>query len=223
MNPSDPWSRLAAAGVVATVTFDDPAAAVPLAETLATAGIQAMEITLRSDAGLEAIRRVAGAMPAMLVVAGTVLTPEQARQARDAGAAAAVAPGCNPRTIRAARDLGLPFGPGVATASEIEIALEHECRLLKFFPAETAGGLRHLAVLAAPFEHLGPRYFPLGGIQQANLAQYLASPLVAAVGGSWLAPRDLIRAGSWPEIAARAAAAAATVRAVRNASGIVTP
>jgi 2-dehydro-3-deoxyphosphogluconate aldolase/(4S)-4-hydroxy-2-oxoglutarate aldolase len=141
-----------------------------------------------------------------------LLTSAHVADAHASGAAFGVAPGCNPRTIRAARDYGLPFGPGVATPTDIEIAVENECRVLKFFPAESTGGLAYLQTLAAPFAHLGLSYFPLGGIDARTLAGYLRSPLVLCVGGSWLVRGETIRSRDWPAVTRRAAEAAALVR-----------
>jgi 2-dehydro-3-deoxyphosphogluconate aldolase/(4S)-4-hydroxy-2-oxoglutarate aldolase len=140
----------------------------------------------------------------MVAGMGTVLTPEQVDQIVAAGAAFGVAPGTNPRVIRAAQASGLPFAPGIATPSDIEAALELGCRLLKLFPAEPSGGLNYLNSIAAPFAHLGVRYIPLGGVQPDNMSTYLSNPHVAAVGGSWLAPRDLIDGQNWTEITRRA-------------------
>jgi 2-dehydro-3-deoxyphosphogluconate aldolase/(4S)-4-hydroxy-2-oxoglutarate aldolase len=152
-----------------------------------------------------------------LIGAGTVLNRTQVEQVKAAGALFGVAPGCNPSTLRAARELGLPFAPGVATPSDVEAAVEHGCRLLKFFPAETCGGLPHLNAMAAPFAHLGLRYIPLGGISPDELGTYLGSPHVACVGGSWLAKPEVIRARDWKKITELAAAAMAIVRTRRPA------
>ena len=132
------------------------------------------------------------------------------------GAAFGVAPGCNPATLRAARDQGLPFAPGIMTPSDIELALEGGCRVLKFFPAQTAGGLPHLSAMAAPYNHLGVKYIPLGGITEKLLPDYLRSPLVACVGGSWLAGTNAIKAKDWAGVQRNAAGASAIVRECRK-------
>ena len=111
-----------------------------------------------------------------------------------------VAPGTNPQVIEAAAEVGLPFAPGVANPSDIEKAQSLGCRCLKFFPAEPSGGLPYLRSMAAPYNHLGLRYIPLGGLKLQNMADYLADSLVPAIGGSWLAPRDLIRNNDWATI-----------------------
>jgi 2-dehydro-3-deoxyphosphogluconate aldolase / (4S)-4-hydroxy-2-oxoglutarate aldolase len=117
--------------------------------------------------------------------------------------------------VQAAQAAGLPFAPGVCTPSDIELAVEQGCRLLKFFPSEPSGGLAYLRVISAPFAHLGVKYLPLGGVSAANAASYLSEPCVAALGGSWLAPRDLIAAKAWPEITRRAGEVRAIVTATR--------
>ena len=211
--PAPLVERIALARNVAVAVVEDPDRAVPLARALLAGGVSAIELAFRTPRAAEALRRIAAEVPDVLVGAGTVLTPAQAREAKDAGAAFAVAPGFNPDVARAAADLGLPFAPGVMTPSEIEGAYALGCtRLLKFFPASVAGGLAGLRTLAAPYRHLGIRFLPLGGLTAANTAEWLSDPLVAACGGSWIAPARLIAAGDWDAIAAnaRAAASAAT-------------
>ena len=208
--------RVSKVGVIAVLTVDDPVDAVPLAQALKTGGISAIELTLRTTHALEAIKRIRAELPDVLIGAGTVLNVNQLKEVQAAGALFAVAPGCNPSTLRAAQDLGLPFAPGVATPSDVEVALEHGCRLLKFFPAGTSGGLPHLTAMGAPFAHLGVKYIPLGGIVLEQLGDYLKSPHVAAVGGSWLAKPDVIKRKDWAEITAAAAAATKVVQAVRG-------
>jgi 2-dehydro-3-deoxyphosphogluconate aldolase/(4S)-4-hydroxy-2-oxoglutarate aldolase len=124
----------------------------------------------------------------------------------------------NPAVVREAARAGLPFAPGVCTPSEIELALELGCRVLKLFPAEPSGGLAYLRSIAAPYAHLGVRYIPLGGVTAANAESYLREPDVLALGGSWLAPRDLIRRQDWPAVTANAAEATAIVQRVRGAT-----
>ena len=172
-----------------------------------------MELTLRTPAAFDALVEIRRNVPEMVAGIGTILTVEQLARAKDCGAAFGVAPGCNPRLLAAAREAGLSFGPGVATPTEIEIAVEHGCRLLKFFPAEAQGGLSYLRAMAAPYVHLGLRYIPLGGLTAGNAAAYLADPLIAAIGGSWIAPRDLIKANDWDAITANAREAVALVGA----------
>ncbi len=205
-----------ASGVIAVLVIDDPADAVPLADALLAGGVNAIELALRTPSALESLAAIKKHAPQMLVGAGTVLTPAQITQVRAAGADFAVAPGCNPRVLAAAAGAGLPFAPGIATPSDIEAALEFGCRLLKFFPAEPSGGLAYLKNMAAPYAHLGLRYIPLGGITAATAAAWLADPLIAALGGSWLAPRALIQARDWAAVTRRAAEVAAIVRATHG-------
>lgn len=200
-------SELASRRIVAVVVIDDPDLAVPLARTLLTGGVTAIELTLRTPRALQALERVRDEVPGMLRGVGTILTPAQVDEAQEAGAQFGVAPGFNRRVVERATHRGLPFGPGVMTPSEIEGAVEMGCRLLKFFPAESSGGLKHLHTMAAPYQHLGLRFIPLGGVDQSNLQAYLTSPIVAAIGGSWIAPRYLIQERNWAEIASRAKAA----------------
>jgi len=203
-------------GVVAVLVIDRIDDAVPLAEALLAGGVGVMELTLRTPVALDALRAIRQSVPSMVAGVGTILTPAQVGAAAQAGAAFGVAPGTNPRVLRAAAEAGLSFAPGIATPSDIEAALEHECRLLKFFPSEPSGGLSYLKNIAAPYAHLGLRYVPLGGVNEKNMASYLAEPMIAALGGSWLAPRELIQAGDWTAITARAAAANETIRGARK-------
>lgn len=203
------FDKIRAGGVVAVVTIDNADDAVPLAEALLAGGITAIELTLRTPGALAALAAVRRRVPDLLAGAGTVLTPDQVKQVVDAGAQFGVAPGMNPRVVAAAAAAGLPFAPGVCTPSDIEQALEHGRTVLKFFPAEPSGGLAYLRVIAAPYAHLGVSFVPLGGVTEANLTAYLSDPLIAAVGGSWLAPPAAIRARDWATIQATAARAAA--------------
>lgn len=220
MLPESLITRLESTRIVAVVTLENADDAVPVARALAAGGISAIELTLRTPAGLEAIRRIRAEVPEVVIGAGTVLNRGQVEAAKAAGAMFGVAPGCNPSTLRAAKEIGLPFGPGVATASDIEIALENGCRVLKFFPAETSGGLPHLTTLAAPFAHLGVRFIPLGGIKESTMSKYLESPLVLCVGGSWLVSADLVRNKDWNAIQQRAVTSTALARGVTGASKI---
>ncbi|MEQ8208455.1 MAG: bifunctional 4-hydroxy-2-oxoglutarate aldolase/2-dehydro-3-deoxy-phosphogluconate aldolase [Lacipirellulaceae bacterium] len=206
------FTQVKEAGVLAVLMIDRVEDAVPLAETLLAGGIRAMELTLRTDAALPALEAIRKATPDMIVGVGTVLTEEQVKEASDRGAAFLVSPGMNPKTLAAAAKVGVPFAPGIATPTDIEAALEFDCKTLKFFPAELLGGLPYLRSIAAPYAHLGLEYVPLGGVKQSNLAEYLAEPLISAVGGSWLAPKDLVKAGEWKQIEGIAATAAETVR-----------
>lgn len=202
---------LADAKLIAVLVVDELEAAVPLAKALLRGGVSAMELTLRTPVAFAAAAAIREACPEMRLGIGTILSTEQVDEALAAGAEFGVSPGVNPEIVRRASQVGLPFGPGVMTPTDIDVAIREGCRLLKFFPAESAGGLKHLANIAAPFAHLGPKFVPLGGIHPGNLGAWLASDLVAAVGGSWLAPREAIRARDWKTIEANAREAMAVV------------
>ena len=199
--------KVSAAGVVAVLIVDDANDAVPLARALLSGGVDVMEVTLRTPAALDALRAIRRDVPEMVAGIGTILNVDQLQAAREAGAAFGVSPGCNPRLLAAAREAGFSFAPGIATPTDIEIAIEHGCRLLKFFPAEQLGGLPYLRAMAAPYAHLGLRYIPLGGLTAANAGSYLSDPLIAAIGGSWIAPREAIKARDWKTIETNARAA----------------
>lgn len=206
-------TALRAVGVVPVVEIDDAAAATRLAEALLEGGVACAEITFRTGAAAAAIEAVRRAVPAMLVGAGTVLTPEQADVARDAGADFLVSPGFGPRVVERARAIGLPLLPGVATPTEIQMALEEGISTVKLFPAEALGGVAYLRTLAGPFRGVG--FVPTGGVDAANLAAYLAAPGVVACGGSWLVRREWIAARDFAEVTTAAREAAAIVARVR--------
>jgi len=196
--------RVVKSGIAAVLVIDELDAAVPVAEALIEGGITAIELALRTPQGLDAIAAIKREIPEMVVIAGTVLTPDQIGQAKDAGADLAVAPGLNPRVIEAAHDLGMLFMPGICTPSDIEKAVEMGCRLLKFFPAEPSGGVKYLKSVSAPYNHLDLHYMPLGGLSESNFMSYFSLPSVFAIGGSWIATRDLIAKRDWSEIQRRA-------------------
>ena len=210
--PAQVRSRLRSAGVVAVLVVDDPDKAVPLARALVGAGVDIMELAMRTPASMEALGRIVAQVPEMLAGVGTVLRPAQVTEAQDRGAAFLVTPGTNRAVIEAALAKGMPIAPGIAIPSDIETALEYGCRLVKFFPAEPQGGLPYLKAINAPYAHLGVEYIPLGGVSEANCRTYLAEKPVIAVGGSWIAPRERIAASDWKTIGETAARAAAACR-----------
>ncbi|MCX6960752.1 MAG: bifunctional 4-hydroxy-2-oxoglutarate aldolase/2-dehydro-3-deoxy-phosphogluconate aldolase [Verrucomicrobia bacterium] len=212
----DIQSHLKGTGVFAVLVIDDAADAVPLARALLDGGVDCIELTLRTDAAMESLRRIRAEVPEMLVGAGTVLTPKQVNEVKEAGSAFGVAPGMNPRVVAEARRVGLPFAPGVCTPTDIELAIEQGCQLLKLFPSEPSGGLAYLRSIAAPFLHLGIQIIPLGGVSAANAEAYLREPLVLALGGSWLAPHELIQRKDWNSITANAREVSAIVKRVRG-------
>lgn len=186
----DATELLADARVVPVVVLDDPDFAKPLAETFLEAGLPAIEITLRTDAALDCIERVAAKVPDILVGAGSIRDREQFTQVRDVGARFAVSPGHSNSLAVAAMDHRMPFVPGAVTASEVIALREWGYRLVKFFPAELAGGLKMIQALSGPLPET--RFFPTGGITPESAPAYLAAPQVACVGGSWLTPKDLV-------------------------------
>ena len=192
--------RLRESRIIAVLVIDRDEDALPLAEALLEGGVDSLELTLRTPVAISAMETIIANFPEMNAGIGTILTVEQVYEASKAGANFGVAPGMNPRVLREAARLGLSFAPGVATPSDVEQALEFGCRLLKFFPAEPSGGLSYLKSMAAPYAHLGVEFIPLGGINPSNLSEYLGSPLVAAIGGSWIASRELINAQNWTGI-----------------------
>ncbi|WP_037452181.1 bifunctional 4-hydroxy-2-oxoglutarate aldolase/2-dehydro-3-deoxy-phosphogluconate aldolase [Skermanella stibiiresistens] len=198
---------LALGPVVPVLTIDDVETAVPLARALARGGLPAIEVTLRTAASPDAIRAIAAEVPEAVVGAGTILTAKHYEEAVAAGAKFIVSPGCTPDLIEAARRSEVPFLPGAATASEAMALLAAGFTHLKFFPAEPAGGIKMLSSLGAPLPAL--RFCPTGGISVENAPKYLALPNVVCVGGSWVAPADVVKARDWDKIEALARAAAA--------------
>lgn len=192
--------RIATKRVVPAAIIDRIEDALPLAEAMLAGGLDIVEVTFRTAAAGPAIASIARRFPEMLVGAGTVLSIEQLEQAIDFGSRFAVAPGFNPELAARAGALKHPFMPGVATATEIDAAIRANLKLLKFFPAEALGGIKMLKALAGPFAHTGVKFLPTGGIDQLNAAEYLALPIVAAVGGSWMVAPKLIRDQNWAEI-----------------------
>ncbi len=196
--------------LVAVLTISEVAAAVPVAKALMEGGVTAIELTLRTNEALDCVKAIRKELPDMLVGAGTILSPKQVWQAKDAGAHFGVAPGTNARVISAAQDAGLFFGPGIFTPSDIEAALEYNCTLLKYFPAASCG-MAHLKAMSAPYKHMGVKFIPLGGVNLGNLKEMLSDPLIAAVGGSWLATPELIKAKKFDEICTNAKAASKVI------------
>jgi 2-dehydro-3-deoxyphosphogluconate aldolase/(4S)-4-hydroxy-2-oxoglutarate aldolase len=191
--------------IIAVLVIDDAAIAGPLARALVRGGVRLIEITLRTPAAWDAIRRIASEVEGAVIGAGTILTPEQFAEADRVGCSFTVSPGSTPRLMAAAAEARAPWLPGAATASEMLLLLEHGYRLQKFFPAEPAGGAAYLKSLSSPLSAV--RFCPTGGIDERNLAAYLELPNVLCVGGSWIAPTEVIRAGKWDAVAARAAEA----------------
>jgi 2-dehydro-3-deoxyphosphogluconate aldolase/(4S)-4-hydroxy-2-oxoglutarate aldolase len=196
----------ALAPVIPVITIEDAAHAVPLARALVAGGLPVIEITLRTDAAVEAARAIIADVPDAVVGIGTVLTPADLERAAKLGAAFAISPGMSIDLLDAAASGDLPFAPGIQTPSDLIACVTRGYDLVKFFPAVPAGGLATLNALSGPFPQV--RYCPTGGIGEGNVAQWLAHPKVVAVGGSWIAPAPDIKAGAWAAIEQRARAAA---------------
>ena len=192
--------------VIPVVVVDDLVAAVPIARALVAGGLPVIELTLRTRVALDAIRAIADEVPGILIGAGTVLTPGQAKEALDAGAQFLVSPGATPTLLAGMAETGLPFLPGTSTVSVVLAVLEAGWTEMKFFPAEASGGTAYLSSIASPVP--AARFCPTGGITPTSAPDYLALPNVGCVGGSWLTPRDAVAAGDWGRIERLAAAAA---------------
>jgi 2-dehydro-3-deoxyphosphogluconate aldolase / (4S)-4-hydroxy-2-oxoglutarate aldolase len=192
--------------IIPVLTIHDAAEAVPLARALVSGGLNVLEITFRTDAARDAMRRIVAEVPEAICGAGTVTRPQHLDQAIADGARFAVSPGTTPRLLDAARDLPIPYLPAAVTASEAMSLADEGYTHLKFFPAKASGGSAALKQLAAPLP--GIRFCPTGGLDQGNAAEYLACPNVFAVGGSWPAPSDAVKAGDWARVEAAAREAA---------------
>jgi len=204
---------LRAAPVIPVVIIDDVADAVPLARALVAGGLPVIEITLRTTAGLDAIRAIAAEVEGALVGVGTVIEPAQYAAAAKAGAKFAVSPGATRTLLDSVADAGIAPLPGISTVSEAMALIERRYHFAKFFPAEPAGGAPFLSAIASPLPQL--KFCPTGGITPESAPKYLTLPNVICVGGSWMVNRKTIAAGDWPAITA-AAALAASLNQFRN-------
>ena len=209
----DMYEKFRTIGIVPVVVLDDAKDAVPLGNALCEGGLPCAEVTFRTAAAFDTIKAMKNNFPDMLVGAGTVLTPEQVDRALEAGASFIVSPGLNPRVVAHCLEVGVPIVPGTQTPSEMEQALEFGLEVVKFFPAEPAGGLKMIKAVAAPYTRL--KFMPTGGINAQNVRDYLAYDRILACGGSWMVKKDLIAAGKFDEIRAMTAEAAAIVKEVR--------
>jgi 2-dehydro-3-deoxyphosphogluconate aldolase/(4S)-4-hydroxy-2-oxoglutarate aldolase len=193
--------------LICVAVIDKPEDAVPLTEALLAGGLNAIEVTFRTAGAADSIARIRQALPNAVVGAGTLLTTDQVKQAVDAGAQFGVSPGLSEAVSNAAHENKFPLFPGVITPTEVMAALELGWKHLKFFPAETFGGVNALKALSGPFGHTGVKFIPTGGITAATLPNYLAIPQVAAIGGSWMAERKLVAEKAWDKITALTAEA----------------
>ena len=190
--------KIADVGIVPVVKLDSPDQAVPLGKALIAGGLPIAEVTFRTDAAEESIKKLCAELPGLLVGAGTVTTVAQVKRAAAAGAKFIVSPGFNPSVVKCCLDDGLPVTPGVNSPSQIEQGIEMGLSVLKFFPAEQSGGLEMLKAFAGPYG--GVKYIPTGGVRAKNLAEYLSYDKVLAVGGSWMVKPELISAGKYDEV-----------------------
>ncbi len=203
--PADMAAIAALAPVIPVLTIDKVSDAVPLARALVKGGLRVLEITLRTAAALDSLAAIARDVPEAVVGAGTVLDETQLRQAQHEGARFGVSPGCTRELASATRAANFPFLPGVQTVSEAMELAEQGFRLLKFFPADAAGGLNWLKAVGAPLREL--RFCPTGGVNAETAPAFLALPNVTCVGGSWVAPKKAVESGDWGQIEKLAAAA----------------
>ncbi len=186
--------------LVPVAVIPDAELALPLAEALLEAGLKVIEITLRTPSAMESIRRIIERLPEMAVGAGTVLNAESVHELQQLDVRFLVTPGLNEQVVGAARERDLPIVPGVITPTEIDRARKLGLKVLKFFPAEAAGGAKMVKALAGPYGHTGIRFVPTGGINAKNAADYLKIPSVAAIGGSWFVDQKLVQEKRFDEI-----------------------
>lgn len=190
--------KLSLAGIIPVIKVTDAADAVPLCKALADGGLPVAEITFRTDAAEESIRRVHQELPNVMLGAGTVLTIDQVDRAVAAGAAYIVSPGINPEVVKHCLKIGVPIVPGCANPSDIEVALSLGVTVVKFFPAEALGGLKLIKAMSAPYVDV--KFVPTGGVNEQNLLDYLGFPKVVACGGTWMVDQKVIEAKDWAKI-----------------------
>jgi 2-dehydro-3-deoxyphosphogluconate aldolase/(4S)-4-hydroxy-2-oxoglutarate aldolase len=216
MEEKELYAQMEKCGVVPVIAIESPDMSLPFADALIEGGLPVAEITFRTAAAAEVIKKLKKERPQLFLGAGTILSVENLVQAKEAGAVFGVAPGLNPQIVKKAVDIGFPFFPGVMTPSEIDQGLSYGLKVLKFFPSEASGGTSMLKALSTPFGHLGVRFLPTGGINIKNLEDYLKMPQVIACGGTWIAKKDVISAGNWDEIRKNAANVVEVVKAIRG-------
>ena len=207
-------NRITELKVIPVIKIDNADDAIPLAKALREGGLPCAEVTFRTDAAEEAIRRIRCEFPDFLIGAGTVLTPEQADAAMGAGADFIVSPGLNPEVVKYCTGKGYPIVPGVYTPSEIELGISLGLSYLKFFPAEVAGGVKAIKAMSAPYSKI--KFMPTGGIGVNNLADYLSCKAVFACGGSWMVPADLISSGDFDKICSLTKEAVSLVKEIKK-------
>ena len=198
-------NEIAREGIIAVLEIESEKNAVPLAKAILEGGITIIELALRTPAVMPSIALIAKEVPQIYIGVGTIIEKGQAAMVKKHGAVRfGVSPGLNPEIVRETAEAGLPFAPGIATPSELDRAISLGCRIVKFFPAEGLGGLSYLKSINAPYNHLGIKYIPTGGILPENFAGYAKFSPVLAIGSSWIASKDLINAQDWKEITKRA-------------------
>ena len=202
--------KLASIGIIPVIKINDAEKAVPLARALCAGGLPAAEVTFRTPAAAEAIRRIRAEVPAVCVCAGTVLNAETAERAVEAGAEAVISPGTNPAVVKWCLEMGVPVIPGCATPTEVEACMRMGLDFVKLFPAEVVGGVAMLKALAGPYSHMA--FMPTGGVSPENAAAYLAQKNVVCCGGSWMVPEKLLDSGDVAAIERLARAAAKIAR-----------
>ena len=202
--PEDVKKEIAKDGIIAVLEIENEQNAVPTAKALLEGGVTVIELTLRTPAALPSISLIAKEVPQIYIGIGTIIEPGQAAAVKKENVRFGVSPGLNPEIIREAVAVDLPFVPGIATPSELEQAISLGCRLVKFFPAESMGGLNYLKSINGPYNHLNIEYIPLGGVTVDNLTNYAKFKPVLAIGGSWIANKELINAQDFKEITKRA-------------------
>jgi 2-dehydro-3-deoxyphosphogluconate aldolase/(4S)-4-hydroxy-2-oxoglutarate aldolase len=202
--PEEVKNEIAKDGIIAVLEIENERNAVPTAKALLEGGVTVIELTLRTPAALPSISLIAKEVPQIYIGIGTIIEPGQAAAVKKENVRFGVSPGLNPEIIREAVAADLPFVPGIATPSELEQAISLGCRVVKFFPAEGMGGLNYLKSINGPYNHLNIKYIPLGGVTVDNLAGYAKFKPVLAIGGSWIASKELINAQDFKEITKRA-------------------
>lgn len=208
-------NTLQGAGIVPVIVIEDEKKAVPLARALVAGGLPVIEITFRTAAAAAAIAAIRREVPEAIVGAGTILSLSQLESAKAAGAVFGVAPGFDPLIVSAAAEANFPFCPGVATASELSQALTLGCKMVKFFPAEAAGGVNMIKNLLGAFRFTGVKFMPTGGVKISNVESYLAVPEVVCCGGTWIVPKEALVSDDYATIERLASEASSLVRRVR--------
>ena len=196
--------KIAKEGIIAVLEIESEQNAVPLAKALFDGGVTVIELALRTAAAIPSILLITKEVPQMYIGVGTIIEKGQAEAVKELGARFGVSPGLNPEIVKEAIAADLPFAPGIATPSELDLAISLGCRVVKFFPAEGMGGLSFLKSINGPYNHLDIKYIPLGGVTPENLPGYAQFKPVLAIGGSWISSKELINAQNWKEITRRA-------------------